>query len=191
MITTENLNLMAAETHRNNARWWVNLETGAPLDRNKGELLMLVITELAEACEGVRKGLMDDKVVTRTMEEVELADALIRFLDYCGGYGFKVLDWSDISPTDNMLISQLPHNKAEALLTISMCICAVYASLKWKEEEDAEESKSVSGCIYCIIAYCEKFNLDLMGAYTEKTAYNLTRQDHTHEARKLAAGKKF
>lgn len=63
--------------------WWNDLETGEDLigKRNKGELLMLVVTEIAEGYEGVRKNLMDDKLPHRKMLEVELADAIIRILD--------------------------------------------------------------------------------------------------------------
>lgn len=73
--------------------WWTNLETGAPLtdkDRNIGELLMLCVTELAEAMEGARKGLKDDKLPHRSMVEVELADTIIRILDMAGGFGYDV-----------------------------------------------------------------------------------------------------
>lgn len=70
--------------------WWHDLETGEPVQRNKGELLMLVVSEVAEAMEGVRKDCMDDKLPHRKMEEVELADAMIRILDYAGGHGLDV-----------------------------------------------------------------------------------------------------
>ena len=39
--------------------WWNDVNTGQPLERNKGELLMLMVSEIAEAMEGERKGLMD------------------------------------------------------------------------------------------------------------------------------------
>lgn len=70
--------------------WWTNLETDEPLVRNKGEMLMLMVTEISEAMEGVRKGLPDDKLPHRPMEEVELADAMIRIFDYAGGFGFDL-----------------------------------------------------------------------------------------------------
>lgn len=46
------LNAMAAEIHEANSRWWYDLETGERLDRNKGEMLMLVVSELSECVEG-------------------------------------------------------------------------------------------------------------------------------------------
>lgn len=67
-----------------NGGWWHDIETGAPLQRNHGELLLLMVSELVEAFEGIRKGLMDDKLPHRRMVEVELADAMIRLFDYAG-----------------------------------------------------------------------------------------------------------
>ena len=70
--------------------WWSDLATGKPKERNKGELLMLMVSEIAEAMEGERKGLMDDHLPHRRMAEVELADALIRIFDYAGGHGYDL-----------------------------------------------------------------------------------------------------
>lgn len=66
------------------AGWYSDLATGAPIERNPGEMLMLVVSEVVEAFEGVRKNLQDDHLVHRKAEEVELADALIRIFDYAG-----------------------------------------------------------------------------------------------------------
>lgn len=85
-----NLNELAAEVHAANAKWWHDLETGERLVRNKGEMQMLIVSEIAEAMEGCRKGLMDDHLPHRSMEEVEMADALIRILDYCAGHGLDL-----------------------------------------------------------------------------------------------------
>lgn len=75
------------EIHRRNraAGWWSDLLTGEPKERNVGELLCLVHSEISEAMEGHRKGLMDDKLPHRSMIEVELADAVIRIFDMAGG----------------------------------------------------------------------------------------------------------
>jgi NTP pyrophosphatase (non-canonical NTP hydrolase) len=116
----ELINALAAHVHRGNAKWWTDLHTGEPLQRNVGELLMLVVSEVAEAMEGHRKSLPDDKLPHRSMLEVELADAVIRILDISGGLG-----------------------------------------------------------------------LDLGGALVEKLAFNATRYDHTHEARRAPGGKAY
>ncbi len=52
-------------------------------ERNVGEALMLVVTELAEAMEGHRK---QDHANFRE----ELADAYIRLFDLCGGLGIDI-----------------------------------------------------------------------------------------------------
>ena len=113
------LNDYATECHVANAKWW-HREDGTRIERNKGELLMLMVSEIAEAMEGERKSLPDDKLPHRSMAEVELADALIRIFDYAAAFGY-----------------------------------------------------------------------DLHGAYVEKMAFNAQREDHMHEARALAGGKKW
>lgn len=70
--------------------WWTNLDTGERINRNVGELLMLIVSEIAEGMEGHRKNLMDDKLPHRKMIEVELADAIIRIGDLAGGLGLDV-----------------------------------------------------------------------------------------------------
>src|ERR1035437_4982107 len=76
--------------HEANRNWWIDLESGLPLKRNVPEMLMLVVSELAEAMEGHRKSLKDDKLPWRSMFEVELADALIRILDIGAGLGLDL-----------------------------------------------------------------------------------------------------
>jgi NTP pyrophosphatase (non-canonical NTP hydrolase) len=77
-------------TNAVNAGWYTDLKTGQPKVLNKGERLMLIVTEIAEAMEGVRKNLMDDKLPHRPMVEVELADAVIRILDFSGAEGYDL-----------------------------------------------------------------------------------------------------
>lgn len=114
------LNEYARICHAANIKWWQDMTTGAPLERNKGELLCLIHSEISEAMEGERKGLMDDKLPHRKMAEVELVDALIRIFDYSAAFGY-----------------------------------------------------------------------DLQGAFEEKMEFNAQREDHKHEARLIAGGKKW
>ena len=71
------------------AGWYKSPTTGRKIDRNVGEMLMLIVTEISEAMEGHRKSLADDKLPHRSMLEVELADAVIRIFDLAG---YKGLD---------------------------------------------------------------------------------------------------
>lgn len=66
------------------AGWWHDLKTGELLPVNVAEKLCLIHSEISEAMEGDRKGLMDDHLPHRKMLEVELADALIRIFDLAG-----------------------------------------------------------------------------------------------------------
>lgn len=72
------------------AGWHTNLETGELLNRNRPEMICLMHSELSKAMEGVRKNLMDDKLPHRPMAEAEMADCIIRIMDYCGMEGYDI-----------------------------------------------------------------------------------------------------
>lgn len=86
----ESIKDLCVYVHDANKKWWLDLETGLPKERNVGEMLMLIVSEIAEAMEGHRKNLMDSHLPHRKAEEVELADALIRLLDYAEGRGLDL-----------------------------------------------------------------------------------------------------
>ena len=80
--------VFAAYDASRKAGWW----TGANLNDHQTvpTKLCLVHSEISEAMEGHRKGLMDDKLPHRPMIEVELADALIRIADLAGALGLDL-----------------------------------------------------------------------------------------------------
>ena len=79
-----------AHTTAINAGWYRDPETGAPKERNFGEVVALMHSELSEALEAHRKGLMDKHLPHRNAIEVEFADCIIRILDTAAALGLDV-----------------------------------------------------------------------------------------------------
>lgn len=72
-------------------------------ERNFGELIALMHSELSEALEAHRKDLPDNHVTHRKGTEVELADCVIRIMDTAAGLGLNV------APA---LIEKLAYNRS-------------------------------------------------------------------------------
>ena len=72
------------------AGWYKNPETGEPIERNFGEVVALMHSELSEALEADRTDLMDDKLPHRKGVEVEFADCIIRILDTAAALGLDI-----------------------------------------------------------------------------------------------------
>lgn len=60
--------------------------------RNKGEMIALMHSELSEMLEAVRKPGPDHHCPEFTNEEVEMADLIIRALDYTAGHNLRLFD---------------------------------------------------------------------------------------------------
>jgi hypothetical protein len=91
MMTEGNrLGTYARLTRQANEHFWRDLRTNRKLKRNKGEMYMLMTTELAEAFEAHRKSKteiqMDKHLPEYPAEVVELADLYIRLMDYVGEF---------------------------------------------------------------------------------------------------------
>jgi hypothetical protein len=171
-----------------------NLQVGWWDDPNRClyQTLQLVSTEVAEATEGERKDLMDDHIPTRKMGEVELADALIRILDFGAHMKLKVSstmqghEWASEEGTIGK--KHLAINR--------MLMTLVEAYEEYDECNNMGDSTTMMGlCYSCTIhtiADVAKFQgYDLEAATIDKMLYNQTRLDHTREHRAHFDGKKF
>lgn len=115
---------LCVNIHMLNTIWWHDPVTGKRLERNEGEMLALMHSELSEALEGIRKNKNDDHLPQYKSFPVELIDTVIRICDRLG----------ELAINHNLPIAEI-----------------LYAKL----------------------------------------AYNATRADHTHAARREAGGKAF
>lgn len=70
--------------------WYHDPKTKEPINRNFGEVVALMHTELSEALEAHRKNLRDVHLPDRNGVEVEFADCIIRILDTAAALGLDV-----------------------------------------------------------------------------------------------------
>jgi len=63
--------------------------------------IALMHSELSECAEGIRKDLIDDHLTHRTQEVAELADTVIRILDYAGAYNL---------PLGEVIVEKMAYN---------------------------------------------------------------------------------
>ena len=72
------------------------------VNRNRGEMIALMHSELSECLEGVRKNTMDDHIPEFSSQEAELADTIIRIMDYGSGFKLRIME---------AVIAKMAYNK--------------------------------------------------------------------------------
>lgn len=85
-----NVNDLIDDVHNNavSKGWW---DDGKD-QRNKGEAIALMHSELSEALEALRAGNPQDSKVPYDNMTVELADCIIRIFDFAGAYNLPLID---------------------------------------------------------------------------------------------------
>lgn len=190
---------MAIRVHIANEKWWRNPHTGEPQVQSLGRKLMLVVSELAECMEGARKGLQDDKLPHRKMEEVEMADFVIRLLDMMGAPHKQLSPPIKRGDLSEVLVDRVMNDTYDDLVQ--------FMSVVMNKDDKAEILLEMVGMVCmlhrfpyindfaCLIRiaekYCTKYGYDLWGAVEEKMEYNLNRPDHKIENRLKEGGKEW
>lgn len=197
------LNAKAVEIYENNikAGWWKrDPETQAIIDRNPGELLALVHSELSEAYYGEVSAsvVMDDHLPNRLMPEVELADTAIRTLDIAGHYKtdldylIEVIDRDDLVWEDHDEPIDPSDYIAYAHYTVSCALEGVRKNaMSTIIPGFTQFDVSLARLIAVIFEYAEFAGYDIMGAMEDKLEYNKHRADHKLANRQAEGGKKF
>lgn len=184
------LNELSKEVHQNavDHGWWEE-------ERTFGEIIALCHSELSEALEEYRKGngltyvycgecnceceYFDDtcaRAVNKRKPEgipVELADCIIRILDFCGKENLNV---------DLINIMTLPLKFRPKSNHFGDWINYFHATLSMSVIE--ESTLYLDGCIREIMDYCKKEKIDIEEAIKIKHEYNKTRP-YRHGGKKI------
>lgn len=174
--------------HQLNSKWWHDIDTGEPLDLDRGERIFLVMSELVEAGEAYRKNLMDDHLPQYKGEVVEIADTLIRLFDMRYGYGYYQVH----QPGECALKATGRGNVLGALAEIAFKLEAVHFLMYTEPNEPALHAMAIDQVIEAVFNYAwwRGYGGILREVYEAKAEYNMRRIDHTHEHRRGEHGKK-
>ncbi len=182
------------------AGWWTDLQTGEPVKRNTGEILMLAVSEVCEAADAWENRDMDDKLPHRRGVEVELADFLIRNFDTMTGLGHKKAFCVALDRLEHRMVpchgtDGGPPSERRFLGIIRHMADAMEADRK---STMSKEWADIPGLVIGVaqatraaIRLATLVHADLIAAIEEKVAYNRNRADHKIENRKQAGGKKW
>ena len=181
MIDENKLLKFATEVHELSLKqgWWKQYTT--VWDRHE-TAMALVVSELCEGLEGVRKDLMDDHLPHHKNVDVELADALIRLLDMFMAYE---LEWG-VQDFARLVESHVRHYDNTSGYPEEMMIW-----LRWVISNRRSERSEVMLGIIFTLALAEHRGIDIMSIAREKFEYNKIRNDHKEAERAKKGGKSF
>lgn len=167
-----------------NGGWYTNLETGLPLERNIGEMMVLIHSEVSEAYYAWINDDMDDKLPHRLGVEVELADTLIRVFDLAG-YLSMTLDQHK-SPYLPGFSGKMNTN--EKFNIIHYIVSSSYEN--YRKSDALGMENELTAVVSVIYEMADDLNLNIDHAIEEKLIFNANRADHKIENRKKPGGKR-
>lgn len=183
MITHDTFIKYCELSHKRAEQWWFHSVTKEPLDRNAGEMIALLHSEVSEAWNAYATDSDDDHLPHRQGVEVELADTIIRMGDFLIG--------KDIDPSVVWKAMSLKRKKntMTRFLDIHSGLSVVLEG--FRKDETSEIIRGFGVAVCELLQICNHLNLDLEDAIKEKMEYNKNREDHKHANRVKPNGKKF
>lgn len=178
---------LARDIHQTNvdAGWWTNLETGEVLDRNFGEMLALVHSELSECWHGIASGERDHHLPSFPNWHIEIADACIRVYDMLGG----------CFNTEKAFI-EFKFDMPAGFISEEDRLIFLHALLSNALENYRKSNFDASNMylyrfLDCCFEWAEDSGFDLLHTIRCKWEYNKDRLDHKIENRLKDDGKKI
>lgn len=173
-----NLVELQNKIHQQNVEmgWW-----DAP--RPFSTFVCLFHSELSEAMEGDRKGLMDDHLPHYPMFQVELADFVIRCLDWLGSKSWSNYDF---------YVFIRKSNRVEFLADMHLKVSKAYElNMDPYYGKNGDFNKPIASAVVYCFDFAELKGFDLYQIILEKVEYNKNRADHKKENRAKEGGKKY
>lgn len=190
IATAPSLANLCREIHASNlvAGWWTNLTTGESIvaTRNRPEMLMLAVSELAEAAEGIDLR-PDDKLPHLCMFDVELGDFVIRQLDQIGAevsLGVEMPDWRPFCSS--------PFRARSWNDQLMLLVRIIAGAMEhYRKGRVTEYVQVMANGVMHAFAIAEANGINLSDVIAQKRAFNATRPDHKVENRVKDGGKQF
>jgi len=180
------------------AGWWTDMNTGESLlhTRNRPEMLMLAVSELAEAAdvEDINRD-MDSKLPEYLAFDVEVIDCFIRLYDQLGaeqaidGVKAPAPTGDQISKIDELFSATHSDEPRAFLMIVVSCLAASMEG--YRKGNRPVYLQQITLALYALHQICTWGGIDFEATFEAKLAFNAQREDHKLESRQAAGGKKF